>query len=72
MTIKQEGEKIYYEVEFKERDYRTTPGDVLVNLYKYIHDIAQTHSSEAGVNIIFLAVNHIDRLELFCKVCRSH
>ena len=46
VTIKQEGEKIYYEVEFKEREYRTTPSDVLVNIYKYIHDIAQTHSSE--------------------------
>jgi len=46
VTIKQENDKIIYEVEYKERDYKTTPGDVLVNIYKYIRDIADTHSSE--------------------------
>ena len=34
-----------YEVEYKDREYKTTPGDVLVNIYKYIRDIADTHSS---------------------------
>ena len=45
VTIKQDKDKIIYEVEYKERDYKTTPGDVLVNIYKYIRDIADTHSS---------------------------
>ena len=39
VTIKQDKDKIIYEVEYKERDYKTTPGDVLVNIYKYIRDI---------------------------------
>ena len=45
VTIKQDKDKIIYEVEYKERDYKTTPGDILVNIYKYIRDIADTHSS---------------------------
>ena len=46
VTITQSNNRIYYEVEYKEREWKAGPSDVLVNLYKYIHDIAETHSSE--------------------------
>jgi len=47
VTISQDNSgKIFYEVEYKEKDFKTTPGDVMVNIYKYIHNIAETHSSE--------------------------
>ena len=46
VTISQENGKIFYEVEFKEREHRTSPEDVMVSIYKYIHDIAETHSAD--------------------------
>ena len=46
VTITQNNNRIYYEVEYKEREWKAGPSDILVNLYKYIHDIAETHSSE--------------------------
>ena len=47
VTISEDAEgRLVYEVEYKEKDFKTTPGDVLVKIYKYIHDIAETHSSD--------------------------
>ena len=46
VTITQNNNRIFYEVEYKEREWKAGPSDILVNLYKYIHDIAETHSSE--------------------------
>lgn len=49
VQIKQDNDKTYYQVEFKEKDYKTTPVDVLVNIYKYILDIADSHSGADSV-----------------------
>ena len=46
VTITQDNDKIVYEVEFKEKEHRSSPEDVLVSIYKYIHDIAETHSAD--------------------------
>ena len=44
VTITQNNNRIYYEVEYKEREWKAGPSDILVNLYKYIHDIAETET----------------------------
>ena len=40
--------KFYYKVEFKEKDYVTSASDILVNIYKYIFNIADSHSSDVS------------------------
>jgi len=48
VTIIEKNEVIQYKVDFKDKDYYTTPTDILVNIYKYILDIASSHSSDVS------------------------
>ena len=48
VTIIEKNETIKYKVEFKDKEYFTTPTDILVNIYKYIRQIADSHSSDVG------------------------
>jgi len=43
VTILEKGEKLVYQVDFKERDYFISPEKVLEHLYSYMHDIAASH-----------------------------
>ena len=48
VTIIEKDGKFYYKVEFKEKDYVTSASDILVNIYKYIFNIADSHSSDVS------------------------
>jgi len=48
VSIIEKDGQIYYKVEFKDKDFFTTPSDILVKIYKYIHDIADSHSTDVS------------------------
>jgi len=43
VTINESNGQYTYEVDFKEKEYYVTPRAVLGHIYKYVHDIADTH-----------------------------
>jgi len=43
VTINESNGQYTYEVDFKEKEYFVTPSAVLGHIYKYVHDIADTH-----------------------------
>jgi len=43
VTINESNGQYTYEVDFKEKEYYVTPSAVLGHIYKYVHDIADTH-----------------------------
>jgi len=45
VTINQNGDTYKYCVEYKEKEKLVSPADILNHVYKYIHDIAESHSS---------------------------
>jgi len=56
VTITQNNGQYTYEVDFKEQDYYVTPSDILCHIYKYVHDIADTHSANIGDSNCVLTV----------------
>jgi len=46
VTITENNGQLTYEVEFKEKDFSTTPREILKHIYKYVHDIASTHCTD--------------------------
>jgi len=43
VSIKENNGQYLYEVDFKEKEYFVSPRDVLGHIYRYVHDIADTH-----------------------------
>jgi len=43
VSIKENNGHYLYEVDFKEKEYFVSPRDVLGHIYRYVHDIADTH-----------------------------
>jgi len=56
VTITQNNGRYTYEVDFKEQDYYVSPSDILCHIYKYVHDIADTHSANIGDSNCVLTV----------------
>jgi len=56
VTINQDNGKYIYEVDFKEKEHLVTPSEILGYIYKYVHDIADTHCTNISESNCVLTV----------------
>jgi len=56
VTITESNGQYTYEVDFKEKEYFVTPSAILGHIYKYVHDIADTHCTNISDSNCVLTV----------------
>jgi len=56
VTIVENDGQYFYEVDYKEKEFRTTPSAILSHIYRYLHNIADTHCKDVDDSNCVLTV----------------